>query len=180
LKKPVFKVGVKLKGNIIRNIFLIVFVSFVMISCVNPFAPALDTSQSSGTLISDRKNIDGIFKNLLYSYTFKDSTIYGELLARDFQFSYRDYDLGVDISWGRDEEMKVTNGLFQNSQKLDLTWNNIVSISSDSTNVIRSFNLTITFNPTDIVLVDGRINLTLQKDKEQKWQIINWLDESNF
>lgn len=180
MKKPVSKVGVKSKVNTIRNFLIILFISLVSTGCVNPFAPALDTSQGGGSIISDRKNIDGIFKNLQYSYTFKDSTIYGELLANDFQFSYRDYDLGVDISWGRDEEMKVTNGLFQNSQKLDLTWNNIVSLSSDSTNVIRSFNLTITFNPTDIVLVDGKINLTLQKDKEQKWQIINWLDESNF
>ncbi len=180
MKNPVSKVGAKLKGNIIRNIFSLFFISFTLFGCVNPFAPALDTSEGNSSIISDRKNIDGIFKNLQYSYTFKDSTIYGQLLASDFQFSYRDYDLGVDISWGRDEEMKVTNGLFQNSQKLDLIWNNIVSLSSDSTNVIRSFNLTITFNPTDIVLVDGRINLTLQKDEEQKWQIINWLDESNF
>jgi len=179
LRKPVFKVGAKLKVSIIRY-FLISFLLFLFAGCVNPFAPALDNSANSGSIISDRKNIDGIFKNLQYSYTFKDSTIYGQLLASDFQFSYRDYDLGVDVSWGRDEEMKVTNGLFQNSQKLDLIWNNIVSLSGDSTNVIRSFNLTITFNPTDIVLVDGRINLTLQKDKNQKWQIINWLDESNF
>lgn len=179
MKKQASKVGAKLKVSTIRY-FLFGFLLFQLAGCVNPFAPALDTSQNSSSIISDRKNIDGIFKNLQYSYSFKDSTIYGGLLANDFQFSYRDYDLGVDFSWGRDEEMKVTNGLFQNSQKLDLIWNNIVSLSGDSTNVIRSFNLTITFNPTDIVLVDGRINLTLQKDKNQKWQIINWLDESNF
>jgi len=49
-----------------------------------------------------------------------------------------------------------------------------------STNIIRSFDLTITFNPTDIIDVDGRINLTLRKNEENKWQITNWLDESNF
>jgi len=179
LKKQVSKVGVKLKGSTIKNIVLILL-TLALFGCVNPFAPKLDTSQGSSNLIGDRSSLDGIFKNLQYSYTFKDTTIYGELLTNDFQFSYRDYDIGVDISWGRDEEMKVTNGLFQNSQKLDLIWNNIVSLSSDSTNVVRSFNLTITFNPTDIVLVDGKINLSLRKDENQKWQIINWLDESNF
>jgi hypothetical protein len=53
-------------------------------------------------------------------------------------------------------------------------------MTSDSTNIIRSFDLTITFNPTDIIDVDGRINLTLRKNEENKWQITNWLDESNF
>jgi hypothetical protein len=126
------------------------------------------------------KSVDGVFQNFQYAYTFKDTTIYGELLADDFNFTYRDYDIGVDVSWGRDEEMKVTYGLFQNTQRLDLVWNNIVTINSDSTNIVRSFNLTITFNPTDIVFIDGRVNLNLRKNNENKWQIVRWNDESNF
>jgi len=147
---------------------------------VNPFAPKLDTESDASGLISDRKQIDGVFTNLQYAYSFKDTTIYGEMLKDDFTFTYRDYELGVNVSWGRDEEMKVTYGLFQNSQKLDLIWNDIVAISSDSTNVVRSFNLTITFNPTDIILVDGKVNLTLAKDAEAKWYLVQWIDESNF
>jgi hypothetical protein len=76
--------------------------------------------------------------------------------------------------------MKVTNGLFQNAQRLDLIWNNIVTMSSDSTNIIRSFNLTITFNPTDIISVTGRINFFLKKDENKKWKITGWIDESEF
>ncbi|MCO6474413.1 MAG: hypothetical protein J5I57_11830 [Melioribacteraceae bacterium] len=148
--------------------------------CLNPFAPKLDTESGASGLISDRKQIDGVFTNLQYAYSFKDTTIYGEMLNEDFTFTYRDYELGVNVSWGRDEEMKVTYGLFQNSQKLDLIWNDIVAISSDSTNVVRSFNLTITFNPTDIILVDGKVNLSLAKDAEAKWYLVQWIDESNF
>ena len=76
--------------------------------------------------------------------------------------------------------MKVTHGLFENSQRLDLVWNNIVTTTADSTNIIRSFNLTITFNPTDIVFIDGRINLSLKKFPDDKWMITRWVDESNF
>jgi len=78
--------------------------------------------------------------------------------------------------------MKTTNGLFQNSQRLDLIWNNIVLSSQDSltANIVRGFNLTITFNPTDVVRLDGRVNLSLRKNAEKKWQITKWLDESNF
>ena len=63
--------------------------------------------------------------------------------------------MGADVSWGRDEEMRVTYGLFENAQKLDLIWNNIIAISDDSSNIIRSFNLTITFNPSDVIFIDG-------------------------
>lgn len=104
-------------------------------------------------------------------------------MTEDFIFTYRDYDQGFDVSWGREEEMRATNGLFQNSQRLDLIWNNIVLFTEDSTiaNVVRSFNLTITFNPTDVVRVDGRVNLSMRKDPEsEKWQITRWIDESNF
>jgi len=53
-------------------------------------------------------------------------------------------------------------------------------MTGDSTRIIRSFNLTITFNPTDIIFVDGRVNLTLAKDENKKWKILRWADESNF
>jgi hypothetical protein len=124
--------------------------------------------------------VQGVFRNFQYAYTFKDTLIYSKLLDKNFTFSYRDYDLGVDYSWGRDEEMRVSNGLFQNSQRLDLIWNNIVSLTADSTRIVRSFNLSITFNPTDIIFIDGKVNLTLGKGADGKWRIIHWVDESNF
>lgn len=150
-------------------------------SCINPFAPKLDTNLGSdGSLITPQKSIAGLFQNFQYSYTFKDTTIYGGLINSNYSFIYRDYDLSVDVSWGRDEDMRVTYGLFQNSQRLDLIWNNIVSMTADSSNIIRSFNLTITFNPTDIIQVDGRVNLELEKNNKGVWKIVNWIDESNF
>lgn len=157
---------------------------FLLAGCKNPFAPALDTSTSNdGSTISDLKNVDGVFKNFQYAYVFKDTSIYGKLIAGDFLFTYRDYDLNIDVSWGRDEEMKTTYGLFQNSQRLDLIWNSEVLNTQDSSNatIIRAFNLTITFNPTDIVRVNGRVNLSIKKDPIlQTWAIVRWIDESNF
>ncbi|MBL1214056.1 MAG: hypothetical protein HND52_11915 [Ignavibacteriae bacterium] len=150
--------------------------------CVNPFAPTLDKNLNpDGSIISDQKSIEGVFQNFQNSYTFADTTIYGGLLAPDFVFSFKNYDLGgVDVSWEREEEMKTTYGLFENTQRLDLVWNNIVAVNSDSTNIIRSFNLTITFNPTSIAFIDGKVNLSLRKNENEKWQITRWVDESNF
>lgn len=144
----------------------------------------LDTSESTnGSALSDLKTVEGVFQNFQYAYVFKDTTIYGELITGDFIFTYRDYEQGIDVSWGRDEEMKTTYGLFQNSQRLDLIWNNIVLDSRDSLNavIVRTFNLTITFNPTDVERINGRVNLSLRKDPDtQTWAIVKWIDESNF
>lgn len=170
-----------LKGGSIKRALAYIFPLIVAASCVNPFAPRFDSqSGKEGALISDLSSVDGVFRNFQYAYTFKDTLIYGQILDRSFNFGYRDYELGADIRWGRDEEMKVTHGLFQNAQRLDLIWNNIVSMNSDSTNIIRSFNLTITFNPTDIISVTGRINFSLKKDLNNKWKITGWIDESEF
>lgn len=152
--------------------------------CTNPFAPKLDGNfENVKPPVSDQKDIAGVFQNFQYAYTFKDTTIYSGLITSDFTFTYRDYDQGFDVTWGRDEEMRTTYGLFQNTQRLELIWNNIVLITEDSlsANIIRGFNLTITFNPTDVLRVDGRVNLTLQKNSDTKiWRINRWIDESNF
>ncbi|MGA8263996.1 MAG: hypothetical protein WB779_06100 [Ignavibacteriaceae bacterium] len=79
--------------------------------------------------------------------------------------------------------MKTTYGLFRNTQRLDLVWNNIILSTQDSlsANIVRGFNLTITFNPTDVERIDGRVNLNFRKDpSSHKWKIISWRDESNF
>lgn len=150
----------------------------------NPFAPDIDESgDQQMLLLSDQGTMEGVFNNLRYSYTFKDTTIYGGLLTQDFTFTYRDYDKLVDVSWGRDEEMRITSRLFQNAGSLNLVWNNIVGLGGDSllTSVTRSFNLSITFSANDIVRVDGRVNLLLKREStSQPWRIIQWRDESNY
>ncbi|MGD0037646.1 MAG: hypothetical protein ABSC53_10185 [Bacteroidota bacterium] len=168
-----------------KFIFIPIPFIFMLVAC-NPFAPGLDDSSDNTTkLLSDQKMPDGIFQNLKYAYTLRDTSIYGQLLNGNFTFVYHDYDRGVDVTWGRDEEMRTTYGLFQNAQRLDILWNDIVSSSVDSTNtkemVKRGFNLTVTFNPSDIVYVDGYVNLTLGRMQAQDpWMILRWDDESNF
>ncbi len=159
---------------------------FILLSsgCKNPFSPSFDDSTGNFvSTVSDQKTIEGVFQNFQYSYTFKDTTIYAGLITEDFIFTFRDYDQGFDVSWGRDDELKTTNGLFENTVRLDLIWNNIVLSSVDSltANIVRGFNLTVTFTPTDIVRLDGRVNLALKKETVSgRWRITKWIDESNF
>ncbi len=159
------------------------FLFCVVISCVNPFAPRLVTSLSSSSLLGDQQTAEGVFQNFRYAYSFKDTLAYGQLLAQDFTFVYRNYERNVDVSWGRDEDMLSTNGLFQSAQQLDLVWNEVITNVGDSlvSDVSRGFNLTITFNPNDVIRVDGRVNLRLVREHSQDvWKIRRWRDESNF
>ena len=79
--------------------------------------------------------------------------------------------------------MRSTYGLFQNAQKLDLIWNNVISTSAESTtvNIVRGFNLTVVFNASDIEQISGYANLTLERSSASgAWRILRWRDESNF
>ncbi len=152
----------------------------------NPFAPGLDDSPTGpGSLLGDLTTLEGVFQNIAYAYTFRDTTIFGQALDDEFQFTYRDYDIGADITWNRDEEMRITRALFENVQQLELVWNNVLSQSIDSAAVFatvsRNFNLTVTYNPSDIERADGYVTMTMVRGSaDAPWQIVRWRDESNF
>ncbi|MFH0989642.1 MAG: hypothetical protein V1799_06455 [bacterium] len=168
-----------------KQLLIIVPMVLFFLSC-NPFAPALDESDQEGSsILGDPKTIEGIFQQMKYAYTFKDTTIYGQLLASDFIFVYRDYERAVDVTWGRDQEMLTAYRMFQNVQRLDLVWNNMFSFSVDSTStqafISRNFNLTVTFNPSDILRVDGYASFVFARHSaDESWRILRWKDESNF
>ena len=151
-------------------------------SCLNPFAPRLDTNLHAD-LCNDLTKIDNVLCVFRNAYAFKDTTLYGSVFAQEFTFLYRDYDRGVDVSWGRDEEMRTTYGLFQNVESLTLVWNNEIPISVSDTlmSIQRAFNLTVTFNPSDITRVDGNAALTFARGtSSDQWKIVRWRDESNY
>lgn len=154
----------------------------INLSCINPFAPRLDT-QPSSQICSDLTNLENVFCTFRQAYSFKDTTLYSSILAENFIFTYRDYDRGVDVTWGRADDMHTTYGLFQNVQSLELLWNTIISSAGDDTlqSVIRGFNLTVTFNPSEIHRVDGYANMTFARPKAgDPWKIVKWRDESNY
>lgn len=149
--------------------------------CINPFAPGLDNSPARASC--DPTTVDGVFQCFQNAYSFRDTLSYGQLLAGSFIFVYRDYEVGIDITWGRDDEIRATYGLFENVQNLDLIWNNYVTKTETDTSVtaVRSFNLTVTYNPSSIDRVDGYANLTMARAAAgDPWVITLWRDESNF
>jgi hypothetical protein len=162
------------------KLWIIFAVTIAFGSCENIFSPKLDVT-TPASILTDQKTIEGVYQNFKYAYTFKDSTVYGNLLAEDFVFTYRDYESGFDVSWDRATEMRTTTGLFNNAQKLEVVWNNIIFQGGDSLEqtVKRSFNLTITFNPSDVVRLNGFADMAFKRNStEAVWKITRWRDES--
>lgn len=152
------------------------------LSCLNPFAPRLDTTLEAETC-SDLTKIDNVLCTFRNAYSFKDTTLYGSLIASDFTFTYTDYDKGVDVSWGRNEEMRATYGLFESVQALNLIWNNEISSTGDDTlkSIERGFNLTVIFNPSDITRVDGYALLTfVRPTASDPWKIKSFREKTKF
>lgn len=152
-------------------------------SCDNPFAPSLADDSQAAEVLGDQRTVAGLFQNFRYAYVFKDTLTYGRLLDRTFSFVYRNYDKGIDVTWGRDEDMLATHGLFNAAQQLDLVWNDVVITEGDSLaqTISRGFNLTITFNPSDVIRAQGRVNLRIERPTiNDVWKIVRWRDESNY
>lgn len=167
----------------ILRAFLSVALACSIVACTNPFAPSLATDSDASAILGDQRTVEGLFQNFRYAYVFRDTLTYGRLLDRSFEFVYRNYDKGVDVTWGRDEDMLATDGLFNASQQLDLVWNDIVIAEGDSLtqSISRGFNLTITFNPADIIRAQGRVNLRITRPTTSAvWKIVRWRDESNY
>ncbi|MBU3741845.1 MAG: hypothetical protein FGM24_06115 [Candidatus Kapabacteria bacterium] len=166
-----------------QRLAVAVAICAALVGCVNPFAPAEAPMAADTPILGDQRSVDGLFQNFRYAYAFRDTLTYGRLLDRTFTFVYRNYDKGIDVTWGRDEDMLATAGLFTAAQQLDLVWNDVVIADGDSLaqSISRGFNLTITFSPTDVIRAQGRVNLRLERPTSADvWKIVRWRDESNF
>ena len=162
---------------------VVVALTLAVAGCTNPFAPALAEQRPDAPILGDQRTVEGVFQNFRYSYLFRDTLVYGKLLDRSFSFVYRNFDKGIDVTWGRDEDMLTTHALFTAAQQLDLVWNDVIVADGDSLaqTISRGFNLTITFSPTYVERAQGRVNLRIERQTPSDvWKIIRWRDESNY
>jgi len=167
-----------------KKIFLtIIFILCIFTSCINPFAPTAVDGDIDGPILGDQTTVEGFFQNFLYAYNLKDTVVYGNLLAADFTFLYRNYEKNMDLSLSRPEDMLTTYRLFNAAQNLDFIWNEIIINEGNELEriIARSFNMTITFSQMDIVRPNGRVHFILKRDREDAdWKLHTWRDESNY
>ena len=156
----------------------------LLAGCTNPFAPALEPQlHPNTTALGDQRTVLGVFQNIQYAYTYRDTLIYGNLLHPDFQFRYYNADRATDVTFNRDEEVRITYNLFKGADQIDLQWNDIIAQDGDSLlmDVTRAYNLKIGLQANDLFRIDGRATLRLVRNSPNDvWLIRSWRDDSSF
>ena len=173
---------------ILKLVFLINFL--VLSNCLNPFAPRIEKSLQFEQLITEQKTPEEVLINFKYAYTFKDSSLYSNLLDSSFVFLYFDPNYGSSgrfVSWERDEDLTTTGRLFRNFNVIDLVWHSTIysfpdTLQEETTfaELSKSFHLTLVNNEESIGINGNAIFSFVKNTTDCKWRIVRWKDESEL
>ena len=178
----------------------LIFIGVHQFYCFNPFAPELNNNIDLSNVITEQRSPDEVLQNFRYSYTFKDSLLYSDVLDEAFVFEYFDTNLepsGGLRTWGRDVDIKTTGTLFRKFDVIDLVWLNKLFEDCDGGECVENgdeidyekyklvrqfirFNLNL-FSPDENYIFTGTAIFTFQRSPaDGKWNIIRWKDETDF
>ncbi|WP_152559850.1 hypothetical protein [Hymenobacter sp. IS2118] len=153
----------------------------------NPFAPALDeVPANENDLLGNPVTVRGFFDRFRAAYQLRDSTLYGQLLAPDFRFTYRDFAANLDRSWTRDVDANTTYRLFRAARSTNLQWTQYLpssdTLATDTLAYVeRSFLLTIEQRDNERFSGSGTARLVLvRKNRTDPWRMRSWYDRSEF
>ncbi|MCH7781558.1 hypothetical protein IID62_00685 [candidate division KSB1 bacterium] len=168
----------RLKGALVSFALLNLIVLWV--TCFNPFAPKLgEISSNLNVFLTAQQTPEEVLSNFQFAYTLKDSLVYRDVLDDDFVFVYRDLDNDVFLSWGKEEDVTATVGLFNNFTVINLVWNstNFISYSLDSTTaeISKGFILSLGHE----IRITGEALFSFKMNIENNiWKITRWVDKS--
>jgi hypothetical protein len=154
--------------------------SIVLTGCVNPFAPKLgDITNNLDIFITEQQTPEDALINFKFAYMLKDSLVYRDLLDDEFLFVWRDHDNDTFISWGKEEDIKTTSGLFNAFTVIDLQWNstNYTSFMEDSTRAEISKGFILTLDSEIRIFGEALFNMKKQLNSGI-WKITRWFDKS--
>ncbi len=149
----------------------------LLISCTNPFAPAL--RGDAGTIWSDAHTVGGLLENFVTSYELKDSLHYADLLDESFQFAYFDLDLQRQDGWLRETDLQTTARLFRAYDRISLT---LGGISDDKLELSTPDSL-IEFRAQYQLFLDnlspllGFARFTVYKPLDDRFRILSWQED---
>lgn len=158
----------------------------VWFTACNPFAPSLDDAVTDpNKLLGNRNQVNGFFEWFRNSYQLRDSTLYGQLLAPDFKFTYFDFSNNTEVSWNRDVEINTTYKLFRGVRSTTLQWNQYILADTAFSDTLaiteRAFNLVINQDDATIYRGVGSARIVLvRKTSSDPWKMQSWYDKSDF
>ncbi|KPK89536.1 hypothetical protein AMJ80_09660 [bacterium SM23_31] len=148
--------------------------------CLNPFAPKLgEISSNLDIFLTPQKTPEEVMTNFRYAYILKDSLVYRNLLNDDFIFVWRDHENDTFVSWGKEDDIRTTVGLFNAFTVINLVWNstNYITYSKDSTTAEISKGFILTLDSELRITGDALFNL-IKLPESGIWKITRWVDKS--
>ncbi len=153
--------------------------------CFNPFAPELDKTLDLTNVITEQQTPEDVLQNFQYAYTFKDSLLYSDVIDESFVFEFFDPNAGPSGSiqtWGRDIDLRTTGRLFREVDVVDLVWLN--TLFSDREGELEKrfirFNLNLSSSDFNFFITGTAIFTFMQSERDDKWRIVRWQDESDL
>ena len=165
--------------NYNRLIFIILF------NACNPFAPPYISEEDSidSRDLYSQKNPHDVLTKFQYTYTFKDSIMYSDILDSSFIFISNNYNTSppTTIKWGRDTDIKTTIGLFKHFKVIELLWGDTLYYSQDTLNAEINISFQLTFDGgREFPTITGEALFYFLKKHNQQWFITRWEDKSSF
>lgn len=172
-------------GRVLAISSLVLFLGVWFSGCINPFAPGESDEDPLDDILGDPTTIEGFYQRFENAYELRDTSLYGPLLHPDFEFTFRDENENVDVTWSRTEDMFSTYNLFLQALDIQLHWSNFISMNINEdqtrTQAVRRFDLTVLLETNDLLRTDGLASFTLVRpDSTDPWQLIRWRDESEI
>ena len=154
---------------------ILLFIILLLLLSCNIFSPEYDNFDN----ISPEGNsstIDGLMKNFVHTYTFKDSFLYEEILDEDFVFKYDNG--GVFESWTKAEDILITKRMFRNFKKIDLVFNSVFpqSTAGPDTTIYSSFMIGF-YSGEEVINLTGYSKFIFKKyteDDKVRYTIKDW------
>ena len=136
-------------------------------------------------LLGNRRTISGFFDWFRNSYEMRDTSLYGQILNRDFVFQSRDFATGNNTQWERDTEMRVTTNMFRQVRSAKLLWTYYTAADTEGIDTLASveryFNLSVQVDDDNTYTGTGRARLLLTRpDTLSPWRIRTWVDIRDY
>jgi hypothetical protein len=153
-----------------------------VLSCLNPFAPALDEGNLIGEVVTPQSTPEEVLTNFRYAYTFRDSLLYADVLDSAFVFQYTDYEQSPPApdSWTREVDLLTTGRLLRSFDIINLEWlDTIYSLREGEDEILaKSFRLDLSSADFGFSAAGFAIFTFRQNPSDRKWRIARWVDQS--
>lgn len=172
---------------------------FMVFGCKNMFAPTLgDLNGGNSIYRIDQESPAEVLHNFKYSYIYRDSLMYANLIDSEFVFVYYqpsdESGTGHYDSWMRSVELRTTGRFLNAFNYIDLIWQTTLDSAfyqmngdeilnerdtlfedANIADIAKSYQLTL----GDYTTLIGDADFRFRKGNDGKWRILRWEDKYN-